>query len=227
MSFSLDQVVPWGRSFDEYVAMFGLAPADFGRRMLGCGDGPAAFNTVANKRGGGVVSVDPLYACSLADIEKRIEETFPVVLAETDRNREEFVWGHVKNIEELGELRMSAMKQFLADYEAGTKEYRYVDGALPSLPFMDQTFELALCSHFLFLYSEQFDLEFHIESINELARVAEEVRIFPLNEMGARPSRHLKQVVDECMQLKLNPEIVQVDYEFQRGANRYLRLRAG
>jgi hypothetical protein len=44
MTFTLDSVVPWGRSFDEYVAMFALSEEDLGRRVLGCADGPASFN---------------------------------------------------------------------------------------------------------------------------------------------------------------------------------------
>ena len=42
--FALDQVVPWGRSFDEYRRMFALTDADLSRVILGCGDGPASFN---------------------------------------------------------------------------------------------------------------------------------------------------------------------------------------
>ena len=118
------------------------------------------------------------------------------------------------------------MNDFLADYEQGLREYRYVAGELPSLDFMDQSFDLALCSHFLFLYSEHHDLEFHVESIKELCRIAEEVRIFPLNELGAKPSRHLRHAVEICGRLGFKPEIVQVNYEFQKGANRMLRLHA-
>ena len=44
MAFTLSAVVPWGRAFDEYVAMFQLTDDDIGRSLLGCGDGPAAFN---------------------------------------------------------------------------------------------------------------------------------------------------------------------------------------
>jgi hypothetical protein len=42
MPFTLADVVPWGRSFDEYVAMFALVQRDFEDAILGCGDGPAA-----------------------------------------------------------------------------------------------------------------------------------------------------------------------------------------
>ena len=59
--FTLSSVVPWGRSFDEYVRMFALAESDLESRILGCGDGPASFNVEATRRGATVVSCDPLY----------------------------------------------------------------------------------------------------------------------------------------------------------------------
>jgi hypothetical protein len=51
MSSTLNDVVPWGKSFDEYVAMFVLSDADLQRQILGCGDGPASFNTLLSKQG--------------------------------------------------------------------------------------------------------------------------------------------------------------------------------
>ena len=225
MSFTLDQVVPWGRSFEEYVAMFALTPDDLSRRIVGCGDGPAAFNAVATSKGVSVVSVDPIYAFSTAQIRQRIDETYAVVMAETKRNQNEFVWRQIKSPDELGRLRRQAMSEFLADRDAGAVARRYVPGELPSLPFADRVFDLALCSHFLFLYSQHYDLEFHIKSVAELCRIAEEVRVFPLNELGAHPSRHLDKVLAHCRAAGMNPEIVPVDYEFQKGANQLLRLR--
>jgi hypothetical protein len=224
MSFTLDQVVPWGRSFDEYAKMFALAPLDLRRRILGCADGPAAFNAIVNRTGGGVVSVDPLYEFSVEKIRQRIDAVFPTVLAETERNKDEFVWDRMKSIADLAQVRRESMNEFLADYEQGAKEHRYVAGALPSLPFMDQTFELALCSHFLFLYSEQHSLAFHIASLKELCRVAEEVRVFPLLELGSKKSRHLDAVMTWCAREKIPAEIVTVDYEFQKGGNQMLRI---
>jgi hypothetical protein len=224
MSFTLDQVVPWGRNFDEYVAMFALSQSDLRRRTLGCGDGPAAFNAVSNRTGGGVVSVDPLYEFSAEQIRERIEATYPQVLAETEANRDEFVWTKIKSVEELGLLRMRAMEEFLEDYPAGIREHRYVSGELPALPFMDKAYDLALCSHLLFLYSEQFDLVFHIKSIQDLCRVADEVRIFPVLEMGSRPSRHLGAVMSWLKRENYKAELVSVDYEFQKGGNQMLRI---
>jgi hypothetical protein len=61
MPFTLDQVVPWGRSYDEYVAMFALTEVNLRKRILGCGDGPASFNAGLTRRGGAVVSAQGLY----------------------------------------------------------------------------------------------------------------------------------------------------------------------
>jgi hypothetical protein len=68
---NLSSIVPWGRSFDEYRAMFALSDADLQGRVLGCGDGPASFNAEATAMGARVVSVDPIYAHSAARYESR------------------------------------------------------------------------------------------------------------------------------------------------------------
>ena len=70
---------------------------------------------------------------------------------------------------------MQAMELFLADYDRGKAEGRYVTAELPLLPFEDCSFDLAVCSHFLFWYSQQLGEAFHHTSIKELCRVAKEV----------------------------------------------------
>ena len=57
MAFTLKQVVPWGRSFKEYVRMFDLTKKDLQKRIIGCGDGPASFNAEMKSRGYKVVLV--------------------------------------------------------------------------------------------------------------------------------------------------------------------------
>ena len=63
MSFTLSGVVPWGRSYNEYVAMFSLSAVDLRQRILGCADGPSAFNlTVCSPPKGARSS--PLIRCT-------------------------------------------------------------------------------------------------------------------------------------------------------------------
>lgn len=225
MSFSLKNVVPWGRSFDEYVTMFALSDEDLAKKIVGCGDGPASFNCTLTKRGGSVVSVDPIYQFTADDIARRITESYDTVMEQTQQNRHEFVWQRIASVEELGRIRTSAMSDFLADYPAGTTDGRYINGALPKLPFADVAFDLALCSHFLFLYSEQFDQTFHLLSLRELCRVALEVRVFPIMELGSVRSRHLNAAVSILASEGYVVHVERVAYEFQKGGNEMLRLR--
>ena len=226
MSFTLNQVVPWGRSFDEYVAMFALTKADLAGRILGCGDGPASFNAGLTRRGGRVVSVDPLYRFTPDDIRQRIRRTYAEVLEQTRKNAHEFLWTSIRSVDELGRLRSAAMEEFLADYPLGVAQGRYVDGQLPHLPFRDKSFDLAVCSHLLFLYSEHLSEDFHVESIKELCRVAGEARIFPLLELGAIPSRHVPAVGARLAADGYSVSIQIVPYEFQRGGNQMMRVKA-
>ncbi|MEJ2685760.1 MAG: SAM-dependent methyltransferase [Gammaproteobacteria bacterium] len=225
MAFALKQIVPWGRSFQEYVAMFGLSEADLSKAIFGCGDGPASFNAECTRRGGSVVSVDPLYAFSAGEISRRIDETFDTVMEQTLQNEEEFVWQHIRSLEELGQLRMGAMRAFLADYPQGRIEGRYLPKAAPVFDFADDSFGLALSSHFLFLYSDHLDLTFHIDTIAELCRVSEELRIFPLLQLGANPSVHVDPVTHHFRANGYEVTRVRVPYEFQRGGNHMLKIR--
>ena len=226
MSFTLDKVVPWGRSYNEYIRMFALTEVDLERRILGCGDGPASFNAELSKRGGHIISVDPIYIFDVHHIKSRIAETYEEVMAQTRKNQNEFVWEAISSIDELGRIRMSAMELFLADFESGKQEGRYVDGKLPSLPFETGQFDLALSSHFLFLYSAHLSAEFHLQALREMLRVAREVRVFPLLMLGGAPSPHIALVKETLAVEGFDFEIKRVPYEFQRGGNKMLVIKA-
>ncbi|AFY30173.1 hypothetical protein [Cyanobium gracile] len=223
--FTLDQVVPWGRSFDEYGAMFALTADDLARRILGCGDGPASFNAEASRRGTTVISCDPIYRFSREAIGSRIAATYDQVIEQIRENHSDFVWEAIPTPEELGRRRLEAMGAFLDDYPAGVAQGRYVEATLPFLPFADASFELALCSHLLFLYSLQLDAAFHRASLLELVRVAQEVRVFPLLTLGGELSPHLEESGAALRAEGCTVAIEPVPYEFQRGGNAMLRIR--
>jgi len=205
--------------------MFSLTAVDLEQRILGCADGPAAFNSMLARRGGRVVSADPLYEFSADEIQDRIEATFDEVLEKVAHNREEYVWTEIASPEDLGQERMAAMEAFLLDFERGKTDERYVCASLPELPFPDDSFDLALCSHFLFLYSPQLDEEFHVNAIQEMGRVAPEARIFPVVELDNQRSRHLDSVMARLAEAGYKLTLETVQYEFQRGGNQMLRVQ--
>jgi SAM-dependent methyltransferase len=226
MAFRYENVVPWGRSYEEYLRMFDLRPDDLKGRILGCADGPARFNSELTRRGGAVVSVDPLYEFSADEIAQRIEETRDEVISQTRREQHRFVWDTIGSVEELARIRMAAMKTFLDDYESGKSDGRYLAAGLPDLPFEDQGFDLALSAHLLFFYTDQLPLDFHRAGLLELCRVAREVRIFPLVDVNGVRSRHLEPILAELESSGLDAEIREVRHEFQRGGKQMLRIRA-
>ena len=74
MAFQLEEVVPWGRNFNEYKLMFQLDDRDLSKKIAGFGDGPASFQCEAVQRGCDVISFDPIYRFSKDALQKRIEE---------------------------------------------------------------------------------------------------------------------------------------------------------
>jgi hypothetical protein len=220
----LSEIVPWGRTLEEYRSMFNLSEADLSSRILGCGDGPASFNAEMKKLGHKVISVDPIYQFSAAQIKQRVQETYEPVISQVKQNADRFVWKSFRNADELGRDRLAAMEAFCLDYEAGKAEERYLFQALPQLELADNEFELCLCSHLLFLYSEQLSLDFHIAAIHELLRVSSEVRIFPLLQLDGEPSTYLDEVIQELSSKGIQAQVQTVGYEFQKGGNQMLRI---
>lgn len=221
----LDEIVPWGRTLEEYREMFALSDADLDLRLLGCGDGPASANAELTARGGRMVSVDPLYQFAAGAIRDRIRATADTVLAQTEVNRDQYVWTTIPDIAGLALLRLGAMGLFLNDYAAGRADGRYIAASLPHLPFGDDSFDLALCSHLLFLYSAHLGVEAHLDAVRAMLRAAPEARIFPLLDLDNNLSVHLDPLRRALESEGHHSEIVRVDYEFQKGANQMLRLR--
>ena len=64
-----------------------------------------------------------------------------------------------------------------------------------ALPFPDFMFDLALCPDYLFTDENNQSIAFHLQQIIELARVAKDVRIFPLTDSQGLPSPLLGPVL--------------------------------
>jgi hypothetical protein len=226
MGLKLEQVVPWGRSLEEYSRMFDLAENDIQGQILDCAAGPASFNAQMTRQGHNVISCDPLYQFSVTEIARRIEETYPIIINGLIANQNKYVWQDIQSPTQLGEIRMAAMQQFLEDFPLGLQQGRYRTDELPTLPFEASQFDLALCSHFLFTYSDHFSMAFHLEAIMEMCRVAKQVRIFPLVNISGELSPFVEPVAEELEKQGYTVQLKQVPYEFQKGGNQVLQVRA-
>ena len=57
-----------------------------------------------------------------------------------------------------------------------------------------------------------------------MCRVASEARVFPLLDLSAKHSCHLKAVKERLEQMEYEVRVEQVPYEFQKGGNEMLRI---
>ena len=224
MAFKLESVVPWGRNFDEYRLMFCLSDSDMSKKIAGFGDGPASFNYEATQKGYSITSFDPIYQFSRADLQKRIDDVRITVMQQMRENIDNYVWTNIKNLNELENVRMSAMKLFLEDYEKGKQDSRYVYHELPDrLMYSDDAFDIGLSSHFLLMYTV-LGYDFHIQAMTEMLRVCKEIRIFPIVDLDANKTDLISKVINYFEQ-RYSVEIMKTQYEFQKGDNKLLIIR--
>ncbi len=204
--------------------MFNLSAQDLSRGVLDCGGGPASFVAELCASGLRGVSVDPIYACSGSEIRARFDEIVQPMIAQVRATPGDWTWSYHRDPDDLCASRRAALERFLADYDDGLPAHRYIAGALPSLPFAEGAFGLAVCSHLLFLYSDLLTEDFHLRAVAELCRVAGEVRIFPLLTLSHLRSPHLAAVQSAVHSQGWLSEIVRANYELQRGGNEMLRI---
>ncbi len=225
MPFLLKHVLIWSRSFDEYAKIFSLKKEDIGKKILGCADGASSFNVTATSLGMSVTSCDPLYGFEPEAIAKKISSSCGLIYPKILNSMDDFNWVYFKEPQELRTKRLSASKTFLDDFSAQRNSGRYISASLPKLPLDHDSFDIALCGNFLFLYSEILSVDFHINSILELVRVAKEVRIFPLIGNDRKTPEQLKLVLNALDDLPVIYNIVEVDYHFTKGANQMLQIK--
>ena len=213
-----------GRTFEEYLKMFGLEMANcIGSRILDCPGGPGSFTAVASALGADVTAVDPEYGPPPATLESRCEAAVTRNVAQLEEKQDLFVWDHYGDVETRGRYLQAAYERFLADYQR--HHDRYIEGALPDLPFDDGTFDLTLSANFLFLYDDRLNDEFHLAALQELYRVTKgEVRVFPLASLDRERSDYVDLLVDQLREGGVDVTFQGVPYEFQPNVTEMLLL---
>ena len=212
------------RSAVEYRAFFGLAPGDTAATVLDCCAGGSSF---AAETGGQVVAVDPAYALPRAELAAQVRASLGDTNQIIGAQSVHFDWSWYGDPARRSRLRIAAARLFLDDLRA--RPGRYLAGALPRLPLAPGSFDLVLCSHLLFTWSDRFGLDWHRRALAELVRVARrEVRVFPLVVQGTgEPVPFLPELRAGLEQAGHRTRIRTVPYRFQRGANQMLSVAAG
>lgn len=221
----LDRIAFIGRTYDEYVSMFDL-DANLLKigTILDCPAGASSFAAEARRLGADVTSADILFDLPAEQLLTKGKADLEHVLERAARVPELYNWDRYGGPEGLRLSRTRALSSFYEDFSRVSPD-RYHRAELPHLPYADGEFPLVLSSHFLFTYRDRLDFDFHVACLRELLRVSSrEVRVFPLVGPDAKPYPRLEEVLSAFEAAGVGVEIREVQFEFQRGAKRMLRL---
>ncbi len=192
------------RSFDEYMRMFDLKMKDVaGGPVLDVAGGASSFTAQLREMGVAATAVDPFYAGAAERVLEEARKEIGVSSVKLAAAAASYDWSYYGSPERHRKLREQSYERFAADYVRDDASSRYIAASLPDLPFADGSFGLVLCSHFLFLYGEQFDEAFHRASLAELLRVTRtggEVCIYPLVTLGWQTPSFLHGLLQEMQE---------------------------
>lgn len=219
-------LVLWGHHLDEYQEMFDLTEQVLRGNILEYGSGPSAFNIETSPYVKHCTSCDALFNLDYPTLKTRAQLIFAEKLEEVRVHQNDYDFSRYGSFNDFVKIRQQGMDAFFEDYVQGMAENRYQAINTIALPFQDFHFDLAISSHYFFAELENQDLPFHIHAIQELARVAREVRIFPLIDRYGTLSPFVGPLLLRLQALNYGTEIRSVDYRLQPKGNAMLRVWA-
>jgi SAM-dependent methyltransferase len=220
----LDSMLLWGHAKADYEQKFALDPVDLDKTILDYGAGPASFAAEMYAAGKTVIACDPIYAQTKQSLQQIFEKEFAQMNTAVAAHPERFVWQRIRSANELEQVRREVTALFLNDFAQGKQQGRYLACQYPDLDFAAHSFQLALASYAVFMTHDDKPAEFLVQLLLALARIAQEVRVFPLLDGDGNISPLVGPVLLGLQQQRLHTEVRQVNYEFQRGGNAMLRL---
>lgn len=214
-----------GRRFEEYYQMFNLKDLVKNEKILDVASGVSSFCAEANEKGYNVTSADRVYVFNPEEIEEKCAKDLEETMDKVSTIKELYKWDFFKDIQQLKNHRESAYKRFLKDFELQRGD-RYISSEFPNNNFKENQFDISLISHFLFLYDEHMNYEFHKQIINEIIRITrKEIRIFPIYNLKDKRSPFIEKFMKDKAFNKFEINIVKVNYEFIKGGNEMLVIK--
>jgi len=223
--FDIKDIILIGRTFDEYRRMFDLDVNKLkGAQILDAGGGVSSFTAEANAAGLSAKSSDRIYCFDHDELGRKCKTDLEQMFVTLKPVRHNYKWDFYGDEQGLRKYREKAYKTFLEDYNI-SKTKSYINTAFPNTVFLDKEFDITLMSHFLFLYDEHLDYNFHLDAISELIRITkEEIRIFPVANLRFQRSAFVDMIMKESRFSRVNFAIKKAGYEFIKGGNEYLSI---
>lgn len=227
MKLEIERVVFIGRTYEEYCDMFQLQDKDIqNKKILDCPAGACSFTAVANLKGGDVTACDVVYQFDGEALHEKGLQDVIHTMEHMEIAKDNYIWNYFSNVEDLKKHRLDTLEACGTDMKQNPEKYVYA--TLPNLSFQDEEFDMALSAHFLFMYGDRFDYDFHVETITELLRVVkQEIRIFPCIDLKGERYEFLDELIGILRNKGCEVAEVQVPYEFQKNGNTMLQIKKG
>ncbi|GIM29101.1 hypothetical protein CPJCM30710_17670 [Clostridium polyendosporum] len=222
----LKDIVLIGRTFDEYYKMFGISSIDGKKeKILDVASGVSSFCAEANSKGYNVTASDRIYCFSAEEIEGKCIKDLELTIKNLSDVKDLYRWELYKDIEDLKKQRKKAYTRFIEDFKR-KRDTIYIETEYPKSNFKDKQFTVSLISHFLFMYDEHLDYEFHKQTIKEIIRItSKEIRIFPIVNLKGEKSMFVNKLMSDDNFTMYKMQIVKVNYEFIKGGNEMLIIK--
>ena len=217
--------VLWGHHLDEYRAMFDLSEQDLGLKLLEFAAGPSAVNSEWQQLGLTAVSCDPWFEWNPEALAKHVAAATEARIVTLEASASLYDFSGYGDLAGFIASRRLGQAAFFADYPRGRDEKRYLPVRGESLPFAEFEFDLALSPYYFLSPCHQPSLEKQLTWLTELARVAKEVRIYPLEDEG-QLSEQLGPILLSLQQANLGVEVRHVSDPLRSKGNAMLRVWA-
>ncbi|RXZ82241.1 class I SAM-dependent methyltransferase [Paenibacillaceae bacterium] len=216
------------RGFAEYGKMFGLTMDHLlDGEVLDVAAGASSFIAESGEHGLQAIAIDPRYGQKPDLLTVEAAEEIASSTAKLAGLADRYDWSYYGDLERHRAGRAASLAKFAADYRKPDSRERYLAGALPELPVKSGRFATVICSHFLFLYGEQFDAAFHEAAVRELMRVCRpggRVLIYPLVTLQFQLYPELDQLLAAVKQAGGRYSLEETGLPFIPGSTHLLRI---
>lgn len=215
-----------GRSYREYLKMFSLKEEKLKDiRILDCAAGASSFTPHLLEEGLDSTAVDIQYGKSVGETKKQCVNDFHMLLEMHSGLDIKVNSAFFQDPENMFQRRRSIYEEFIESY-ARYKNKKFVESALPKLPFDDNSVDLILSSHLLFLYEDRLGYDFHRDSVEEMLRIVTgEIRIYPIIKLHSENSKSsfLSRLVNDLGD-RADFEVEKVNYQSSRDGDEMLKI---
>ncbi|WP_214481734.1 SAM-dependent methyltransferase [Bacillus sp. SM2101] len=220
----LERIIFIGRTFKEYMDMFSFSEDDLStKKILDCPAGACSFAAIGEKVGLNITACDIVYDYSVEALKGKGLRDIAHAMKHMEQAKSNYIWNYFGNLDGLRKHRESALYDCTTHMKQSSD--RYISATLPTLPFANEQFDITLSAHFLFMYADRLDYDFHIETIDELLRVTkDEVRIFPLLDLEGTRYEHIDRIINSLTAQGYKVDELSSNYEFQKNANSMLKI---